>query len=582
MTAKKKEMWLTALTDPLAQTTSNSSCICLSDFNNDGDTALLISDEKSTMRIWRGGQIIAPVLKLLEIPKAIFSFFAEKIEPVTPWIGLLCGTTIFFYKAVSGILRPKAKFDLPAFNIDPEEQKVWDQMKDGSLSLEDCQGHFEELRENGVFLTPHAHSFINSEDDESMGKYQQEIKSKNIVWRPSATCVATMHDAVDHETDISHVIIGTESRELLILAPSSAKLLLLLQLPAVPALLAVEGEYTVEYRIVIGFRNGSIGICRDGKFTANVITTATGLVGMAVLNKRIYVLRMDKTFQCYSVKGKCLFSLDLPSFATSFYPMILTKAKQFKGCLVGLDNGDVLVFNGKSIVSTIKVPEVCGIKFGIYGREEGALITTSHAGTLKIQLLHRTANLEPANSSTSVPAEQDVPIQIPKRSPLFFEQQQEEIQKAPVMYQTFQNDLARLRLETTRSFVHLLSAGGGNQSSQGGSISTVVQLSADIQGLGPFFNVVLTISCVAKQPLMEVFMNCIYNPLVHKLIKPIRLLPCLLPGQSLTEVIPIKNIHAEGISDVLKICICAKKRTTPLIVTNCRIPACEIFEEEDG
>ena len=80
--------------------------------------------------------------------------------------------------------------------------------------------------------------------------------------RPGATCVATLHDSVDHEFDISHVIIGTESRELLILAPNSAKLLLLLQLPCLPSLIAVEGEYTVEYRIVIGFRDGSIGICR--------------------------------------------------------------------------------------------------------------------------------------------------------------------------------------------------------------------------------------------------------------------------------------------------------------------------------
>jgi Bardet-Biedl syndrome 1 protein len=151
-------------------------------------------------------------------------------------------------------------------------------------------------------------------------------------------------------------VIGTEARQLYILSPANAKLLVTLTLPDVPCILACEGEYTTEYRVIIGFRNGSIGICRDGKFLPNIITTATGLVGLTILNKKIYVVRMDKVFQCYTIKGKCLFSLELPSFAVAFCPMVMSQAKQFKGLLVGLDTGEVLVFNHKSTVSQIKIP----------------------------------------------------------------------------------------------------------------------------------------------------------------------------------------------------------------------------------
>jgi hypothetical protein len=69
--------------------------------------------------------------------------------------------------------------------------------------------------------------------------------------------------------------------------------------------------------------------------------------------------------------------------------------------------------------------------FGMYGKEEGALVTTSRAGVLKIQLLLRTANLEPPSAEAAVPPEQDIPIQIPKKSALFFEQQKAEIEAAP-------------------------------------------------------------------------------------------------------------------------------------------------------
>jgi hypothetical protein len=179
--SKKKEVWLTALTDPLAQTSSYSNCICLSDFNNDGDTALIIGDDKNQMRVWRGSVVVS-LVKLMDVPKAIFTFFADKTEPVTPWVGILCTTTIFFYRSVQRVLRPKAKFELPPFELDPEEKKIWDDIR-GNASLEDCQQRFEDLRENDVLLTPHAHQFINAEYDDILENYKKEAKAKPIIWR---------------------------------------------------------------------------------------------------------------------------------------------------------------------------------------------------------------------------------------------------------------------------------------------------------------------------------------------------------------------------------------------------------------
>ncbi|KAH7824299.1 putative bardet-Biedl syndrome 1 family protein [Monocercomonoides exilis] len=587
----KKDIWLNALTDPLAGTSVPSTNICLSDINGDGKYALIIADDKRLLRVWRGGSVVSQ-LALLDTPTAVFSFYADRTLPMTPWIGVICGNLFYFYKTQNGILRPKAKFELPVFEPIAEEAKVWEGIKKGSMQLEDALGALEQIRDDGSVLTPSAQRLLALENEDAQEALLEDIKSKGAVWRPCATCCAVIHNQIEDETDLSHLVIGTEARRLMVLSPANSKMLLSLNLPGVPCCLAVDGEFTTDYRIAVGFRNGSVGIVRDGKVNGNVIATGTGIVGLAIFSKRIYIARMDKLFEAYTIKGKCLFSLQLPSYAVAMEMMVMKTARQFKGIILSLENGDVLVFNNKTVVSATKVPDIVGMRFGFFESEEGALVTTQKGGTLRIGLIQRQANLDESaslsasSSSTAALDEQDIPIVIPKRSAVFFEQAQAEAEGCQAMYRRFQRDLAKIRLETSRAYVSLLSTSGGKGLSGAhpgggagaGLISNFVQVSAQIQGLGPKFNVVLVLSCVAKVALVDLFMTLQANEEITKITQPVRMLPTLLPGSTTTVVVSVQCIDPSGAADTMKIAISAKRHSTPLLMAMVRLPPSETFD----
>ncbi len=61
--------------------------------------------------------------------------------------------------------------------------------------------------------------------------------------------------------------------------------------------------------------------------------------------------------------------------------------------------------------------------------------------------------------SAGPPAEQDVPLQLPRKTKLFIEQLQREKEQAGDIHKSFQRDLCKLRLETARSYVKTITDG---------------------------------------------------------------------------------------------------------------------------
>ena len=70
------------------------------------------------------------------------------------------------------------------------------------------------------------------------------------------------------------------------------------------------------------------------------------------------------------------------------------KPKGFKAVLVALSNSEVHVYKEKYLVDVIKTPDVVtGMRFGRFGREDGALVmTTSGKSRLQLRLLYIAAN----------------------------------------------------------------------------------------------------------------------------------------------------------------------------------------------
>lgn len=63
------------------------------------------------------------------------------------------------------------------------------------------------------------------------------------------------------------------------------------------------------------------------------------------------------TVSCVSLQGKKNFSIYLPHHITCIAPLNLKRSRTTNCLIVGLHNGEVRIYNEKSLVSTINIEE---------------------------------------------------------------------------------------------------------------------------------------------------------------------------------------------------------------------------------
>ena len=69
--------------------------------------------------------------------------------------------------------------------------------------------------------------------------------------------------------------------------------------------------------------------------------------------------------------------------------------------------------------------------YGVFGREEGCLILNYKSGGLAAKILQRQANLTTPSQKPGAPPEQDIPLNVPKKTKLFVELTKREREHAP-------------------------------------------------------------------------------------------------------------------------------------------------------
>lgn len=100
------------------------------------------------------------------------------------------------------------------------------------------------------------------------------------------------------------------------------------------------------------------------------------------------------------------------------------------------------------------------MRFGPYGREENSLIIIHGlTGAMTIKILKRLFDFENMTQRAGATAEQEVPLQVPKKTKLYVEQTKRELEQAALIHNAFQRDLCKLRLETARAYVKTLTDG---------------------------------------------------------------------------------------------------------------------------
>lgn len=103
----------------------------------------------------------------------------------------------------------------------------------------------------------------------------------------------------------------------------------------------------------------------------------------------------------------------MPCTITNIEKMVMKRTKAVNAVLVGLSNGEIRMYNDKFLITVIKCHDVIlGMRFGVFGREDGSLVINFKHGGLSAKILQRQANLETSTHKVGPSLKQDVPLKI--------------------------------------------------------------------------------------------------------------------------------------------------------------------------
>ena len=172
--------------------------------------------------------------------------------------------------------------------------------------------------------------------------------------------------------------------------------------------------------------------------------------------------------------------------------------------------------------------------------------------------------------------EEDIVLNIPKKTKLFLEDTQRERDQSSDIHRNFQKDLVKMRLKTAQSFYNTLSQGLGPVTTNYGSN---LRLHSSIIGLGPTFTIHLNLENVSNKPVSQLYLMVNYDHLIYKLLRMPKKIPMLIPNIPYPIDITIESIDANGSNDSIKVYICDKIKELPLLGAMIQMPLSELAIE---
>ncbi|VDN18150.1 unnamed protein product [Gongylonema pulchrum] len=302
------------------------------------------------------------------------------------------------------------------------------------------------------------------------------------------------------------------------------------------------GLYDVDYRIFVSDRNAEIfRIKRDvTSIPGPIITMKSDILGLARVGKQLAVACADQTITFFTAKGKRQNKMQL-SEPIQGIDTFTYEPKQYVALLVALEK-EVRIYCETNLVDRQKVDQpISWIRFGQFGREEGALIIGTKS-----------------KETVGPPQAQNRKLNIPRRTKIYVDQAVREREHAQLMHQVFQRDLFMLRLAVTKAFANLM------QNSLS-SISTkkheAVEISVEINGFGPIFRMIIKLRAASQPPLQHHWLTFHYNQEWYQFENSLIPVPALVSGMAYEFTTIVRCLCPEnGISDDVRVLLVGQEK----------------------
>ncbi|KAK9812788.1 hypothetical protein WJX72_003736 [[Myrmecia] bisecta] len=543
------------------------------------DWRLVIADDAKKLKVWKGTSL-ASEQALLQEPCAVASFYSDLQLPRVPSLAVAAGAHVYIYRN----LRPYYKFTVPVDAVDPQEQAAWQSWQSVTArregELQQLVEALTQLKGSGAPLTQPSLQLISlhaagvAEHAAAAAEQQKGLP----LARPSpVTCMGSIRKSLEQVDALSCLVLGTECGSVMILDPTGSNVTHTVRLGAAPSLLAISGLLDVDYRIAVATRSGRVYVIRNGELAGAPIELEAPAVGLLAAAKTLLAGCMNSSVACYTHKGKRLYRLQMPAVVHAMDLLELTRQRMVTCLLVALANGEIRIYNGQHLVSmhSVNAP-VAALYFGKYGREDNTLITITKSGALDIKILPRNASLEAPPGPAGPPPEQEIPLDIPKKTSVYIEQTERERANAVEMHTAFQQQLLKLRLLTARSYVKVLTDGQGSISH---SSAASLQLNACVLGLGPYFKIKLTLRNNGAEPTYDLPVVATYKPSLYSCPVNQFVIGVLLPGREYNFELSIRSLNPALPPDDVRIVVVNPAGNVPLLSAIVKMPLSE-FEEE--
>ncbi|CAM9367615.1 unnamed protein product [Chrysoparadoxa australica] len=487
-------------------------------------------------------------------------------------------------------MRPYYKFTVPAVDIAQEEREIWEQLMDGSLLAGEAIDALAKVYFAGSFtgLFLFAQNVVLTNMPQLL--LPIPVTSALPSNTPAAiTCLTRLNYCDEGEHETSCVVLGTESRDVILLSPPG-NVIAKLSLPSVPVLMATYGLLDVEWRVVVACRNGKIYTVKNGDnflgasleqtrsppgsvSPCRTFTKFKTSFGVVCMPKPAFLFTTAATFLVHFVQ--------LRGPVADLAPMPQTRSPTL---LVALTTGEVCLFNGKSLLNVLNIGEVIsGIAFGSFARSDTALLVVCSSGAIHIKMLSRKANLDTIDTKPGPPPEQDVPLPIPKKTRLYVDLAQRERDLGSDMHRVFQRDSCKLRLQTAKAYgswrelIHSSTL----PTSFIGAGDTIIHLHAECKGLGPQFSIELGIQNGGAKALCRLLVTFAYSRDMYSMARPQILIPILMPGVLTAVEAPITCIDPAAITTdrPVQIILLEESKTAPLVGATLRMPPSELDDD---
>lgn len=325
----------------------------------------------------------------------------------------------------------------------------------------------------------------------------------------------------------------------------------------------------------------------DGKLTSHILDLDAHPVSVISSSKFVAVGCMNKTISFYMPSnfnvGGLMHTIYLPdyltcmcAFATEHHPNMI---------IAGLKNGEIRLYNETLLCSITKLEEpIQSMKFGRFGREDNTLVVTTSSGALDIKILARAAKLDPSVASAKllheqVP-EQDVPLNIPKKTRVYVEQTKREREKASEMHRSFQRDLCKLRLSTARAYVKSITTGQGPIWSNN---EASVIINANVFGLGPEFKLEFTLENNGMKALHNLRASITFTSKGLKLDKSQFSITTLLPTVQYSFIVNLRCTSSVNLENQqVKVLVSRQGSCVPILSAIVKLPVMEDESEESN